>query len=1006
VLRLVVGLTKNKAFYMRKKLLYHTFMSSQNGMRRMMRALVLNFSLIFIFTVSGAQIQLLKDVNQAEDPLANEYRYLIKGSTRFYYVSNNELWSSNGTTAGTQLVKAFKSIDKPVLVGSTLYFGADNGGTGLELWKSDGTPAGTVLVKDIFAGSSGSSPTSFTDVSGTVFFAARSSSNGLELWRTNGTAGGTVMVKDIIKGIGSSNPGYLTNLNGTLLFVANDGQIGYELWKSDGTSTGTFVVKDIRTAAKVSSLPQYLTNVNGTVYFGAIDDIGGRELWKTDGTTAGTARVKDINPGATGSDVENLINVNGTLFFTANDGVHGDELWKSNGTSAGTVLVKDMNPGSGGSNNTFPGEENPPKMDNFTNMNGLLYFTAAKDYNNYIYRSDGTEVGTIAIAPAIWSDYGGSIFIHPYFTYMNGYVYFYNNEMIPSEYEVDTYLFRMPYNGTTPEHVIRVFYDFAYGMINFNNNLYTVAKLYPDKGYQLLRSDGTAAGTSVLIDNSKVTVGSNINQTLTLNGYIFFRAQTQLYSYEDELWRTDGTPEGTIKIGDLYGGSDWEIVGSYLYWIKTTDAGWEIWKTKGTPATTAMVKRNGIPEDGVDFAPRELVNVSGKLYFSTPNGQLWRSDGTTAGTKMLRDFSAIWQLYGTPTRAYLVVTGSTGDRELWKADATGAYKITTLLSNGVEPKIAWYYPSIMIGNVLYFVTQDNTHGNEVWRTDGSMAGTYMVQDLSTRDDLNGTPKEFGVNSFVLHRDTLYVSATDNNQDVWLWKQTGARSFEKVKEIYGSQMLSYNGLLYIFGRDNRDWRDNVLWVTDGTTDGFRLLAEYDGDEQYSDWGIVGNVVYFNAKGGSSLWRTDGTECGTFTVPTAGLAAPWPAEGLGSSLVFAAYTPEIGNEPYVYRNINAQNPSSCSAAMARTASANTSGVQPKVLNAYPNPYIQDFSLRLDGKDGEEAEVSVFTNAGLPVETFKNVKSNTDYEHIGVSWPRGVYIVKINQGGKLSTHMIVKK
>src|SRR5207248_208704 len=78
-------------------------------------------------------------------------------------------------------------------VNGTLLFSAD-GACGRELWKSDGTVAGTTLVKDIFPGrSSGgwyyssyiynsSSPGNLTSANGTLFFAADDGSHGTELW--------------------------------------------------------------------------------------------------------------------------------------------------------------------------------------------------------------------------------------------------------------------------------------------------------------------------------------------------------------------------------------------------------------------------------------------------------------------------------------------------------------------------------------------------------------------------------------------------------------------------------------------------------------------------------------------------------------------------------------------------------------------------------------------------------------------------------------------------------
>jgi ELWxxDGT repeat protein len=67
-------------------------------------------------------------------------------------------------------------------VGSTLFFNANDGVNGPELWKSDGTAAGTVLVKDIRPGSFGSYSGNLTVVGNTLFFTAFDGVNGNELW--------------------------------------------------------------------------------------------------------------------------------------------------------------------------------------------------------------------------------------------------------------------------------------------------------------------------------------------------------------------------------------------------------------------------------------------------------------------------------------------------------------------------------------------------------------------------------------------------------------------------------------------------------------------------------------------------------------------------------------------------------------------------------------------------------------------------------------------------------
>ena len=173
-----------------------------------------------------------------------------------------------------------------VAVGSTAFFTATTPQHGLELWKSDGTEAGTILVKDIRAGSLGSNILSYpppsswlTNVGGTLFFVANDGGTGTELWKSDGTEAGTVRVKDIRAGLDSSSPSLLTNVGGTLFFVAHDGVTGAELWKSDGTEAGTVLVKDTRPGLNGSSVIAP-TNVGGTLYFG-VNGSSEFECWAT-----------------------------------------------------------------------------------------------------------------------------------------------------------------------------------------------------------------------------------------------------------------------------------------------------------------------------------------------------------------------------------------------------------------------------------------------------------------------------------------------------------------------------------------------------------------------------------------------------------------------------------------------------------------------------------------------------------------------------------------------------
>jgi ELWxxDGT repeat protein len=460
-------------------------------------------------------------------------------------VNGVELWKSDGTATGTTLVKdinpgttrVFDYYGNPSVfpnssdpgnltnVSGTLFFTAYNGTSGVELWKSDGTAAGTTLVKDIYPGTTrqyayytysdvpnSSSPNNLTSVNGTLFFTANDGTNARELWKSDGTAAGTTLVKDIYPGqsrqydaygrwwyvTNSSDPGELRNLSGTLFFSAADGT-GRHLWKSDGSAAGTVGVGTVGNV-------QELTNVNGTLYFRGLDGAHGDELWKSDGTAAGTVLVKDICPGTNGSYPgwpDPLTNLNGTLFFAATDGTHGWELWKSDGTSAGTALVKDIYPGSftgygGGPYNSYPS--------NLTNVNGTLFFTANDGTHGLqVWKSDGTPAGTTL---AGYSDRPGSL-SPSNMTFINGTLFFTAND--------GTHGWQLWQSDGTAAGTVPVANLFAHSVTNVGGTLLFTADdgIHGQELWKLVAGPGQNTTLNVSGFPATITAGAAGNFTVT-----------------------------------------------------------------------------------------------------------------------------------------------------------------------------------------------------------------------------------------------------------------------------------------------------------------------------------------------------------------------------------------------------------------------------------------------------------------------------------------------------------
>ncbi|MCH1434231.1 MAG: hypothetical protein L7U56_01055, partial [Acidimicrobiales bacterium] len=154
-----------------------------------------------------------------------------------------------------------------VVFGSKLIFSAQSDVYGTELWITDGTPAGTELLKDIRNGTNSSSPSWFVVFGDIVLFRANDGTHGNELWVTDGTSDGTQLLRDINPG-GDSYPLRFTAFGNQLLFTADDGSSGTELWVTDGTQAGTQLLKDVRPGSTYGDI-SYLTPFGDVVLFRA-----------------------------------------------------------------------------------------------------------------------------------------------------------------------------------------------------------------------------------------------------------------------------------------------------------------------------------------------------------------------------------------------------------------------------------------------------------------------------------------------------------------------------------------------------------------------------------------------------------------------------------------------------------------------------------------------------------------------------------------------------------------
>ncbi len=684
---------------------------------------------------------------------------------------------------------------KTITAGARIFLSGTDTVNGAEPWISDGTTSGTFLLKNIDTGSSSSFPSFFDVVNGVLLFKASNSSKGSELWSTDGTTLGTNLFLDINPNSSSSSPTNLGLLNsGLLLFIANDGVNGRELWKSDGTVAGTQLVKNISTGNLSTSFgSQLLGVIGGAAFFSANDSVIGSELWKSDGSTAGTVLVKDIESGENSSSPSNGRVLGTNIIFTASNTSFGNELYKTDGTSGGTVVIKDISTGTRSSSPTaleIVGSEIYFSADNGINgaelfktngavgnatlvvdlntgllnaspsslrVNGSNFlFFALNGLNRSLYKSNGTAAGTVVVKNMNFPGKNSNSDIFGFLTI--GDLPCYNANRVDVNQS-----FRCFDSSTNSVIKVKDFFSVSSGFIpsflggkailtaNFRG-----AGIGQASGSELWLSDFTEQGTTFIKDIVSGTSGVDTFSYAELNGQVLFIGRDQILT-EQTLYRTDGTANGTFKVKDLNPlGSDATFnsplvaLNNKVIFFGTDDSndGFDLWVSDGTAnGTIELLDINPFGQS----SPANPFVFNGKLYFSANDGingaELWATDGTVSGTMMVADINPTGS--SSPdifiaNSAVLFISADGGNgagRELWKSDGTaaGTVMVKDVRPGSISSNIDTGFETAskpLSNGLIAFIADDGLHGDELWISDGSADGTFMLLDITVGDDTN------------------------------------------------------------------------------------------------------------------------------------------------------------------------------------------------------------------------------------------------------------------------------
>jgi ELWxxDGT repeat protein len=712
-------------------------------------------------------------------------------------------------------------------------------------------------------------PSAFTTAGNQVFFAGYDSNNGRELWVTDGTASGTRLVRDIAPGAADSLPANITNVAGSVFFTTSDGW----LWKSDGTAAGTIQLL-APVPAPVGGVPTFdgqypgnMVDLNGVLFFTAVYQ-GGRALWRSDGTPQGTTALKQFPFVSSDQGPRDLFVVNNTLFFTSYEDATGRELWKSDGTASGTQLVVDLRP----TGDAFSSSDSP----RFAARSNVLYFFARNASQTGLWRSDGTAAGTTFLReftsitkPVVFANQ----------IYFQASDMFAANPQDPPQPRVGLWSSDGTVNGTQ----LVATNPLAVPLTVVGN----VLLLYGQTGMY-----GMANTTPTLLTTATLPFNLSLDQLVltVFGGIAYFEAEL---SGERKLWRTDGTPQGTLPEQAILPAGSSSInmlttAGGSLYFSTQDAQATKIWRSDGSaPGTTPLHTLSPI-EAGIanpvcfhsvpgSFtpAPPALTAAGNVVFFVADDGvhgcELWASNGSLAQTRLVKDIwpagdAAPVALQAFKGQLYFIATNGT-QRSIWRSDGSAAGTVAV----HVPEQGANLGAMVASTTTLYFIQSRQQQGQTeytLWKSDGSSAGTTAITTV---------PSPWAaISGLTILDNQLYFITRNANVNRELWKSDGTAAgtqvvitFSGVQDILGLEPAQ-NRLFFLAGSSVSGYD---FWVSDGTEAGTTILKQlgppiFTGSSFISGQiKALGNNAFFTGwetATGYELWYSDGTVAGTRVV----------------------------------------------------------------------------------------------------------------------------------------------
>jgi ELWxxDGT repeat protein len=228
------------------------------------------------------------------------------------------------------------------------------------------------------------------------------------------------------------------------------------------------------------------------------------------------------------------------------------------------------------------------------------------------------------------------------------------------------------------------------------------------------------------------------------------------------------------------------------------------------------------------------------------------------------------------------------------------------------------------GSVVFFSADDGTNGEELWRSDGTEVGTYLVKDIwpdTEPDDTNAFSSK--PEQFAAAGGYMYFAASGredpnppyfDDYEVWVTDGTGGGTasldiWSGVQSSGPSNFVSMGGSVFVSAYDET-YGNEVIKVSAGSGSVLKDIETGVGNSTPNQLAVVhlsgpdAERLLFSASTfalGPELWISDGTEGGTAMVKDINTidwgSSPQYITGFGGKAYFSADDGVHGSELWV-------------------------------------------------------------------------------------------------------------